>query len=450
MSEHVRATARDRMSMDPAGFVAPIGTLAVPVLLALLVAPFVVVAPRMTLEVVAAVVVVGALLLRVEWAALVFVAVEPFEDYAKSISGSAVKILGALLFLAWLIRLPARPRSDSLRHPVVIGAFSLLGVLLASTVLHSNGSLGTEVALRYVSYLGALIVLAQRMRDTLPARRVAVTYVAAITVAAVVGIVAYFGGELRAGGPISDPNDFAFFLVGSLPLLAVLRSGSRWRLGYDAAGIAVLLALLLTYSRGGLAAVAAMVLYALITGRIRLRIVATVAVVAAIVGIGIYAVHPSTIDTSLHAKGQVAQQNVDERLKRWQVAAEMAADNPVFGLGPAGFRENYDRYVQHRVTDPNHPLDVSHDTYLEVAAELGLAGLAAFLAVLGFGFAGARRRALSARGSDDPDARLAEAVCIAFVGTVVAAFFLTEQYYLPLWLLAAFGAALDPIRRDAR
>jgi hypothetical protein len=37
-------------------------------------------------------------------------------------------------------------------------------------------------------------------------------------------------------------------------------------------------------------------------------------------------------------------------------------------------------------------------------------------------------------------------VCTAFVGVLVAAAFLTEQYYLPIWLLAALGAALDPVR----
>jgi O-antigen ligase len=117
----------------------------------------------------------------------------------------------------------------------------------------------------------------------------------------------------------------------------------------------------------------------------------------------------------------------------------MTADNPVLGLGPAGFRENYAQYVDYRTTDPTHPIDVAHEMYLEVAAELGLPALVAFLAVIGFGFAGAYR----AR-STGPDPGLAAGVLAAVVGTLVAAAFLTEQYYLPVWLLAALGAALDP------
>jgi putative inorganic carbon (hco3(-)) transporter len=118
----------------------------------------------------------------------------------------------------------------------------------------------------------------------------------------------------------------------------------------------------------------------------------------------------------------------------------MTADHPVLGLGPAGFRLNYNRYVDNQPLDPLHFLDVSHNTYLEVSSELGLLGLGAFLCLLIGGFLGARRYWLSPA----PDATFGRAICTATVGVAVAAVFLTEQYFLPLWLLAALGAALDP------
>jgi O-antigen ligase len=124
------------------------------------------------------------------------------------------------------------------------------------------------------------------------------------------------------------------------------------------------------------------------------------------------------------------------------MAAEMIAEHPVLGLGPAGFRTNYDAYLHARQTDPAH-LDVAHQTYLEVGSELGLLGLVAFGWLLAAGFAGARR----ATGLHPPDGVLADGLGTAFVATLVAASFLSEQFFLPLWLLTGLGAALDPRAR---
>jgi O-antigen ligase len=149
-------------------------------------------------------------------------------------------------------------------------------------------------------------------------------------------------------------------------------------------------------------------------------------------------VNPAKLTTSLHAKGVVAQQNVDDRLLLWKVAGEMTYDHPLLGLGPAGFRENFDRYIDYQQTDTSHQLDVAHETYLEVSSELGLVGLGAFLAIIALGADSARREAR--RGG--PGRGLAGAVWLGTVGAGVAAVFLTEQYYLPLWLLAALGTRL--------
>jgi O-antigen ligase len=321
---------------------------------------------------------------------------------------------------------------------VVYATAALLAVLMASTLLHQNGSAGTQVLIRYVSYLTALVVLVDCMQDRLTPRLAAQVYVAAASVAACFGLVQYFGNSLRAGATVGDPNDFAFFLLAALALCAGLRGDGLTRL-YDLAALLLGLGILATLSRGALAGFGAMLVFAVAAHQMRLRVLVGAAALAGVAVLGILLADPTKVTDSLHAKGQVAQQNVGERLLRWEAAAEMTYDHPVLGLGPAGFRQNYDRQIDYRQTDVVTTLDVAHDTYLEVASELGLPGLVAFAAVLGFGFRGAWR---SARG-EGHDARLARSVCLALVGTSVAAIFLTEQYYLPLWLLAALGAALE-------
>jgi putative inorganic carbon (hco3(-)) transporter len=269
-------------------------------------------------------------------------------------------------------------------------------------------------------------------------------YVGSCTAAAVVGIIAFLDGQPRAGGPVGDPNDFAFFLISAVPLAFGLATDAGRPIVFRAAAVLMSVAAAATLSRGALVAAVVMLGYALLAGVVGVRTVlgwlAAFAVLAAIVVVG----YQSRLTTSISAKGQVAQQNVDERLVRWRAAAEMTADNPVLGLGPAGFRENYDRYINHEPADAAHHLDVAHEMYLETSAELGLPGLAAFGCIIVFGFTGARRAARAG-----PQRQLAGAVTVAVVGTAVAAAFLTEQYFLPVWLLAAFGAALDSGRRVA-
>jgi O-antigen ligase len=398
--------------------------------------------PIASLGVVVALVVVAALLANAELAAMTFVAVAPFEGYAKSISGSAVKALGAVLFAAWVLAVLRRGRVR-LAQPVIGCAIALLAVLLASTVLHANGPLGVEVATRYVSYIAAFVVLVDCMAHRLPPRRVAQVYVAASTLAALAGLVAFFRHDLRAGGPVGDPNDFAFFLLVALALTLGLRRDEPRR-RYAIAAIILLLGIVATLSRGALVGLTAMFVVAAASRLIRTRVlIGTAAVVGAAV-VCVLVLDPTKLSTSLHAKDVVAAQNVDERLVRWQVAAEMTYDHPILGLGPAGFRENFDRYIDYQPTDLSHRLDVAHEMYLEVSSELGLLGLGAFLGVIGLGAYSAVRGAR--RGG--PDVGLANSVWLATAGAAVAAVFLTEQYYLPLWLLAALGVSALSHQQD--
>jgi putative inorganic carbon (HCO3(-)) transporter len=399
--------------------------------------------PLLTLGGLAGAAVVVFLLARVDVAALVVVAAAPFDGYLHKVSAHSVHALGGLLVASWLLHLVTHRRAVRLRTPVAGAALAMVGILLASAVVHQNGASGEEVLLRYLSFLGVLFVLLDITGDVLPPRRIATLFVAATGVAAICGLAAFFSSGDRAGGPVHDPNDFGFMLLSALPFAVLLRRGSRYRYAYDAAAVAIAVCMLGTLSRGALVGFGAMLVYGAATRLIRLRVVAAV-VLACAAAIGIVAaVDPGKFDGSLHAKGQVAGNNAEARLSLWTVTAEMTYDYPVLGIGPGGFRDNYYRYLPFNAADPQHRLDVAHETYLETSSELGIPGLLAFGSVLGLGFAGARRRA-RAPGQWQV---LGAATAVALVGSGVAAIFLTEQYYLPLWLFAALGGVLDP-RRD--
>ncbi|WP_156390958.1 MULTISPECIES: O-antigen ligase family protein [unclassified Nocardioides] len=391
-----------------------------------------------------ALVVGAAVVLRLEWVALALVAVSVFEDYAAHAGPGVVKGLAVLLVVAWLIRRCRGRLHHAPRSPVLVAALAFVVVLLLATALHNNGAAGRDVLLRYAGFLAVLFVLADVLRGGLRPARLAQVYVVAAAAAAVCGLLTFaLGADRRVGGPIGDPNDFAFFLLPAVALGLAVRRTTRRSWPWDAATVVVLVATLGTLSRGALVGLSVMAVLAVAAGMIRLRgAVALVAVVSMAAGL-VAVAFPGLVSVSLQQKDFVAQQNVSERLDLWTAAAEMTVTHPVLGMGPGAFALHHRDFTTSLPDDINHPLDVAHNTWLELSSELGVLGFLAFLAMLVVAFAQAwsvwRRRR-------DP---VAAAVCVGLVGTAASATFVTEQYYLPMWLLCALAVGVAA-HADAR
>ncbi|HWJ11512.1 MAG TPA: O-antigen ligase family protein [Nocardioides sp.] len=388
---------------------------------------------------------VTAAVLRLDWAAIALVVTEPFGDLLRDVHPSAVKAVGLLVFASWALLRLTGARGSLQRHAVGAALVGLMGALLASSAASGAGlDVGRDHALTYLAYILLVVVLVDVLRtDHVPdralVRRLMSAYYFSCTVAGAVATTGFLRHGGRAGGPLADPNDMAFFLVSALPFGLVAGDGrsrrGRWLV--LACAVVLVLATLATFSRGALLALGAMALVALATGALRVATAAAL-VATAVVGLGLAVLtHGEVVDRSLAEKEHIAAANVDSRYTTWTMAAEMIADSPLVGQGPGGFEARAASYVPADVGAV--PQTVVHDMYLEVATELGLPGLAAFACVLGLAIRGAvRARSVVERRA------AANAVLIAFSGTLVAALFLSEQFYLPVWLLAALGLAIDP------
>lgn len=394
---------------------------------------------RLTALAVATVLVGGVMLARLDWAVLVVVGSAVFEDYLAFLDPRLTKALAVVLLGSWAVRRGWHRLHHGRTSAVMMVAAAFLVVLLTSTLIHNNGMVGLSVLLRYVGFLAVLAVLVDTMRGGLAPARVARVYVASCAAAAVCGIVTYVGGfglEGRVSGPIADPNDFGFHLAAGVPLALALRSDARRPWHYDLAAALMTLAVLGTFSRGALLGMACMVVVAAVTRVLALRVIAAGLVVAATLAAVAIGSVPELVRGSVVDKGAVAEQNVAERLDLWRAASEMTVENPVLGLGPGSFALYHGDYRDRLPEDVTHRLDVAHNTYLEVSAELGLVGLAVWLALLVVAGYGAWRCWSRDRN------RLAGGVLVSLAGSAVAAAFVTEQYFLPLWLLMALSAAL--------
>lgn len=414
-------------------------------------------APVPTLVVAAAVVVGGAMVLRPDLALLAYVAVEPFGDLVESIHPAGVKAVGALLFGAWALRRAADrrpPRAGAApRRGGVLAAGVLALVVVASLVAAGTPGDGVGTAVRYLSYIAVLVVVVDLVVDAGPARatllrRLVAVYVASCTTAAVVGLATFLAVGGRASGPLSDPNDFAFYLVTAWPLalwLARTAPTSRLRALSALAPVLLVVGACATFSRGALMALAAMVVVALALGLLRARTLVAGAVVAGAALGAVWLAEPELVTRSLAEKDHVAASNVASRFTTWSMAAHMGAERPLLGQGPGGFAREAGRFVPDGAVNVTET--VAHQMYLDVFAELGALGIGAFAVVIAAGGAGAlraRRRRGGVSGAPADPTGLAPAVLVGLTGALVGACFLSEQYYLPVWLLAALGIALDP------
>ncbi len=206
-----------------------------------------------------------------------------------------------------------------------------------------------------------------------------------------------FGRRARTGEIFSTfigPNQLAGFLALVLPPAAGFlwdaRRDGRRRAAAGAGGILALggAALLMTGSLGGWIALGAgaAAFAALALTRARGRRLALGAG-AALAGAAVLLVLLSPLLETLARKSH----SLHVRRVYWQAAGRVAAEAPVLGVGPDAFQEHYFRLK----SDVQQETTRVHNDYLQVLADTGIPGLAAFAAFLAL----ALRRALAGAGA---------------------------------------------------
>ncbi|GHH54224.1 O-antigen ligase family protein [Lentzea cavernae] len=363
------------------------------------------------------------------------VALAPLEGYLLQVHGQSAKIVPALLIGVWLFSL-YRERRLPAPHPLHLIIALLAVVLLATSAVHEAEPFTMEYLVRWVPFLVITVVLADVAAREVPVRALLAATVAGAVVAAAGGLLSVAGGSLRATGPLEDPNDLAFFLVAAMPLLVALPARGRSRIVLLVLGAVLVAGTAATFSRGGGIALACALVWLIARKALPVRAVAVTAAVAGVAALVFASTAQAELSRAFQEKSHIAGTNADTRMLRWQAASRMLADNPVLGVGPGGFRQEYAAAGHNAEIDEQTP--VAHNLFLEVAAELGVPGFALLIAFIALGFV-ASERALRRVA----DRREAVAVQAALIAVLIASIFLSEQYYLPLWSLVALAVAIE-------
>ncbi|MGQ9683928.1 MAG: O-antigen ligase family protein [Anaerolineae bacterium] len=324
-------------------------------------------------------------------------------------------VLLAAVAASWLLRQVAH-RQMTWRWPMLGGTgLLLLGVMMFSLLPASSLGSAFKEIIKWAE-LWVAMVLVLNVADEADVWLLAIALLVAGAAEAIVGIgqiargrgpeaFMILGSVMRASGTFDQPNPFGGYMGLVLPLAVALLmttwpgrgEAARRRqilLWLVAAGSAVLLAcgLYASWSRGawlGAAAALAVVLVARGGRWLRGLTIGGVFVVALSVVVfgrlplpgGLqqrfvdYAADLTTIDVRA-VEITDANFSVVERAAHWQAALAMIADHPWTGVGIGNYAAAYERYALPRWRDP---LGHAHNYYLNIAAEAGLPGLAAYL-----------------------------------------------------------------------
>ena len=251
--------------------------------------------------------------------------------------------------------------------------------------------------------------------------------------------------DFRPGSAGGDSNEFSLSLLFCLPIgfYLIRESKVTWQRWFAAGCLALTLAAdILAASRGGFLGLCLACLYMLWHSRRRARNLVLISLVI----LPLLLLMPNApLRRLMHPQTSEALSD-QAHLDAWKAGLKMIGADPLTGIGLGNFKPLMPFY-----RGKNSQIDsVAHNTFLEVAAELGLPTLLIFLAILYLSYrtlGRARQRAeiehLPLLGS------VALGLQAALVGFLLAGFFMSAEQVKLLWLTVSLAACFPNLVRAA-
>lgn len=190
----------------------------------------------------------------------------------------------------------------------------------------------------------------------------------------------------RAVAFFPDPHMFSFYLGMSAPIaLALYLKLKNNRNFYLISFIVILVADFLTFSRGGyLGLLSGLILgfifyhkkhFSFSKEKIRSLLLATVLIFIFILTIAII---PNPVSNRLHSSFDLSEGSNTERIEIWRESLDIIEDNMFLGVGLGNYSLSVKPSAEYR--EPIY----SHNTYMDVVAEIGIFGALAWIFILLF------------------------------------------------------------------
>lgn len=251
--------------------------------------------------------------------------------------------------------------------------------------------------------------------------------------------------DFRPGFVVGDANYFTLSALLILPIafyLMMSRPGWWERLFLAGSLGLTLIAIMLGASRGGFVGLVVEGGFILWHAKHRARGIALAALVLG----PLFVFSPSSPLRRLRDPNYSDNKAEQARLVTWSAGGRMFREHPWAGIGLGNFKPMVESYEE----PGQHVLNLAHNTYIELAAELGAPGLLFFLALY-FTAYGQARKAVAA-GGESWMGRSALGLQAGLIGGATGIFFLSAEQQKLLWLMvflapcaAALAGAARPV-----
>jgi O-antigen ligase len=256
------------------------------------------------------------------------------------------------------------------------------------------------------------------------------------------------------GGFLGDENDFAMTLNMIVPFAFFLAQTEQRRtkklLYFGLTGLFVL-AVIVSFSRGGFVGLLVVGLYCWLRSPKKLRSLAVIVALGLLVSLAAREGYRERID-SIWVEGASAGTGED-RVFMWKVAWKMFLSNPVIGVGQDNFPVRFADYEPpERLYGVTRTWRAAHSLYFTLLPELGLVGVVLFLRTLYF----IRKDLVVIRRSTPPRLKdaprttstmlpYAHAMEASLWGFLVSSMFISTLYYPNFWVTMGLVVALRRI-----
>lgn len=292
--------------------------------------------------------------------------------------------------------------------------------------------------------IGLLVTLI--IADFAQLRKLLWVQAAALVVTTIASIIIHRtseGGRLigALGGTFENPNDLAINIAINWPLclgFVILARGAAKKAAWAFGILAMLMGVVLTYSRSGLVATVVAVGLCLwsfgIRGRRFYLIAAAVVLCLAAVGVVVGTPHYLARVESIfggNVQGSLDNGSLEARKELLELSIDEAVHHPIFGIGAGNFGAATKTWK------------VTHNTYTEFAAEGGFPALLLFIAILYLSFRNLKRVRAMPVYRDNPEVGvLTDAMWASLAAFIVGALFASYEYELFPYFMMAYTSVL--------
>jgi len=240
--------------------------------------------------------------------------------------------------------------------------------------------------------------------------------------------------NFRAGGILGDPNYAALNLLTVVPITYLLAKeviNKKSKIFLYGSLFLFIGAIGMTQSRGGFVGFSVMFCFLFFVHKLNFKMFIFFLLFIPF----IIVLLPADIDSRFDTKDFGAVVSTKSRYELLVAGFNMTKGNLFFGVGPGNFKP-YSRIYNENVTQNQ----IAHNSYISLAGELGIFGIASFTLLLFLVFTSLKKLARQCAG-DQIICQIAIGMRAGLVGYLTAAVFLTAEYEKILWLLSFLTAS---------